>query len=168
MIIGLLLIRLVVGLTLAAHGTQKLFGWFGGPGLEGAGKFMESIGFVPGRRSAHHAGMTEMGAGSLLALGLATPAAAAGLLGAMLVAANANRANGFFVQKGGYEYTLVLGLVALGLAFTGPGALSVDGALGLELKGVPWGGAAAVAGVIGGAIQIGTRRSRPSPGASAG
>jgi putative oxidoreductase len=162
--VGLVLIRLVVGLTLASHGTQKLFGWFGGPGLKGAAKFMESVGFTPGRRSALLAGLTETGAGLLFALGLLTPVAAAGLLGAMLVAASANSPNGFFVQKGGYEYTLVLGLVALGIAFTGPGSLSGDGLLGLELRGSGWGFGAAIVGALGAAFQLASRRrpaSRP-------
>src|SRR5215471_4581102 len=74
---GLAVLRLVVGLTLAAHGVQKLFGWFGGPGLHGTGRGLEQLGFVPGRRSALLAGLTEAGGGLLLTLGLATPAAAA-------------------------------------------------------------------------------------------
>ena len=73
MSIGILILRLVVGLTLAAHGTQKLFGWFGGYGLAGTGGFLEQLGFVPGRRHALFAGLAETGAGLLLALGLLTP-----------------------------------------------------------------------------------------------
>jgi putative oxidoreductase len=162
MSIGLVLIRLVVGLTLASHGTQKLLGWFGGPGLENAAKFMESLGFKPGRRSALLAGITETGAGLLLALGLVTPLAAAGLLGAMMVATSANYPNGFFLQKGGYEYTLVLGLIALSLAFTGPGPLSLDYLLGLEFRGFSWGIGTAVVGALGAAIQLGMRRKPAS------
>ena len=75
MAIGLLILRLVVGLTLAAHGAQKLFGWFGGYGLNGTGGFLEQLGFVPGRRNALLAGLSETAGGLLLALGLATPAA---------------------------------------------------------------------------------------------
>ncbi len=78
--LGLLILRFVVGLTLAAHGAQKLFGWFGGYGLDGTGQFMETLGFHPGRRHAALAGLTEAGGGVLLALGLLTP------LGAALVA----------------------------------------------------------------------------------
>lgn len=157
MSIGLLVLRLVVGLIIASHGAQKLFGWFGGPGLDGAGRFMESVGFSPGRRSALLAGLTEAGAGLLLALGLATPVAAAGIVGVMAVAAGALAKNGFFVQKGGFEYTFVLGAAALVLAFTGPGALSGDALLGTTLAGVRWGLAAAVLGLAGGAGQWATR-----------
>ena len=73
--IGLLLLRLTAGLTLAAHGTQKLFGWFGGPGLDATGQFFEMIGFTPGRRHALMAGLAETGGGLLLTLGLFTPLA---------------------------------------------------------------------------------------------
>src|SRR4051794_12579690 len=86
MALGLLLLRLVVGLTLAAHGAQKLFGWFGGHGLNGTGAFLEMIGFVPGRRHALSAGLAETGGGLLLAVGLLTPLAAAVLVSVMLVA----------------------------------------------------------------------------------
>src|SRR2546425_6048786 len=82
MSIGILILRLAIGLTLAAHGAQKLFGWFGGYGLTGTGGFLEQLGFVPGRRNALFAGLAEVGGGLLLALGLATPLAAA-----MIVAA---------------------------------------------------------------------------------
>src|SRR3989442_7023262 len=85
--IGLLLLRLTLGLTLAAHGTQKLFGWFGGPGLDATGQFFEMIGFIPGRRHAVRAGLAETGGGLLLALGLLTPVGAALPFSVMLVAA---------------------------------------------------------------------------------
>ncbi|NEE14438.1 DoxX family membrane protein, partial [Streptomyces sp. SID7499] len=75
--LGLLLLRLGAGGALAAHGAQKLFGWFGGHGIEGTGQFMESVGYVPGKTSATAAGLAEAGGGTLLALGLATPAAGA-------------------------------------------------------------------------------------------
>ena len=85
--IGLLILRLTVGLTLAAHGTQKLFGWFGGPGLDATGQFFEMLWFFPGRRHALMAGLAETGGGLLLALGLATPVAAALIFSVMFVAA---------------------------------------------------------------------------------
>src|SRR5258706_10489493 len=125
--IGLLLLRLAVGLTLAAHGAQKLFGWFGGPGLNGVGDMFGMLGFQPGRRHALMAGLVELGGGLLLALGLLTPVAAAMVFSVMLVAAvSVHIKQGFFVTSGGYEYTMVLGVVGLAVAFTGPGALSVD------------------------------------------
>jgi putative oxidoreductase len=161
--IGLLLIRLVVGLTLAAHGAQKLFGWFGGYGLNGTGGFLETLGFVPGRRHAFMAGLTETGGGVLLALGLFTPLAAAVIVSVMFVAAvSAHLGKGFFLSSGGYEYTLVLGVSGLSLAFTGPGSLSLDALLDLHLEGSTWGAAAALVGLVGGAILLGGRRRAPA------
>ncbi|MEU9592599.1 DoxX family protein [Streptomyces sp. NPDC048219] len=128
--LGLLLLRLGTGGVLAAHGAQKLLGWFGGGGLEGTGKAMESMGYTPGRASATAAGLAEAGGGVLLALGLATPAAGAAAAGAMTGAAAVHAPNGFFAQSGGYEYAASLGLTAAGLAVAGPGRLSVDHALG--------------------------------------
>lgn len=128
--LGLLLLRLGAGGVLAAHGTQKLFGWFGGHGIEGTGRFMESVGYAPGRASATAAGLAETGGGTLLALGLGTPAAGAAAVGAMAGAAAIHVPNGFFAQEGGYEYAATLGLAAAGLAVAGPGRLSLDHALG--------------------------------------
>src|SRR5260221_13622799 len=87
MSVGLLILRLVVGLTLAAHGAQKLFGWFGGYGIAGTGQFLEQLGFRPGRLHAAQAGIVEGGGGLLLAVGLLTPAAGAALGAVVLVAA---------------------------------------------------------------------------------
>ncbi|MGW3139988.1 DoxX family membrane protein [Streptomyces sp. NPDC001139] len=131
--VGLLLLRLGAGGVLAAHGAQKLLGWFGGHGIEGTGKFMESVGYAPGRASATAAGLAEAGGGTLLALGLATPAAGAAAAGAMAGAAAVHAPNGFFNQEGGYEYAATLALAATGLAVTGPGRLSLDHALGHAL-----------------------------------
>ncbi|MFI8346221.1 DoxX family membrane protein [Streptomyces sp. NPDC085596] len=128
--VGLLLLRLSTGGVLAAHGAQKLFGWFGGHGLEGTGQFMESVGFAPGKASATAAGAAEAGGGVLLALGLATPVAGAAAAGAMAGAAALHVPNGFFAQEGGYEYAASLGLAAAGLAVAGPGRLSLDHLLG--------------------------------------
>ena len=160
MSIGLLILRLVVGLTLAAHGAQKLFGWFGGYGLTGTGGFLEQLGFVPGRRAALLAGLAETGAGLLLALGLATPVAAAVALSVMVVAGvSAHASKGFFAHKGGYEYTLILGIAALSLAFTGPGELSLDALLGLRDAGAAWGVAALLFGLAGAVVQLARRRT---------
>jgi len=128
--LGLLLLRLGTGGVLAAHGAQKLLGWFGGHGIEGTGQFMESVGYAPGKASATAAGLAEAGGGTLLGLGLATPAAGAAAAGAMTGAAAVHAPNGFFNQEGGYEYAATLGLAAAGLAVTGPGRLSLDHALG--------------------------------------
>jgi putative oxidoreductase len=128
--LGLLLLRLGTGGVLAAHGAQKLFGWFGGHGIEGTGQFMESVGYAPGKASATAAGLAEAGGGALLALGLATPAAGAAAAGAMAGASAVHAPNGFFNAEGGYEYAATLALAATGLAVTGPGRLSLDHALG--------------------------------------
>jgi putative oxidoreductase len=156
---GLLIVRLVVGLTMAAHGAQKLFGWFGGHGLAGTGSFMEQMGFRPGRVQALVAGVGELGAGLFLAAGFLTPAAAAVLVAVMLVAAlGVHRKAGFFAQSGGYEYALVLGAVALALAFTGPGAFSLDRALGFDGSGSAGGVFALLAGLVGGTVPLVARR----------
>jgi len=155
--IGLLLLRLTAGLTLAAHGAQKLFGWFGGPGLEATGQLFETIGFLPGRRQALMAGLAETGGGLLLALGLLTPIGAAVICSVMLVAMAVHIKQGFFAQNGGYEYALVLGTAALSLAFTGPGSFSLDALLGSHLSGTFWGVAALVVGVLGGAFSLSQR-----------
>src|SRR5687767_14756728 len=163
MAIGLLVLRVVLGLTLAAHGMQKLAGWFGGYGLKGTGQFFEQLGFVPGKRSAFLAGLAETGGGLLLVLGLATPAAAAAFVATMLVAVvTVHGKNGFFATQGGYEYNLVLAVAALSLAFTGPGALSLDGLLGIEFAGAAGGVSALVAGTVGAAFQLAQRR-HPAP-----
>ncbi|WP_217252475.1 DoxX family protein [Streptomyces sp. AC602_WCS936] len=128
--VGLLLLRLGTGGVLAAHGAQKLLGWFGGGGIEGTGQAMEAMGYAPGRASATAAGLAEAGGGTLLALGLATPAAGAAAAGAMAGAAAVHAPNGFFAQAGGYEYAVSLGLTAAGLAVSGPGRYSLDHALG--------------------------------------
>jgi putative oxidoreductase len=160
--VGLLLIRLAVGLYLAGHGAQKLFGWFGGHGLAATGGFFESLGYRPGRRNAALAGLAELGGGLLLALGLLTPLGAAAVVGVMLNAIGAvHWRNGPWVTEGGIEYPLILAAVAAGLAFTGAGAASLDNALDLQLGGTGWGLAATALGVLSGVVLLATRR--PSP-----
>ncbi|WP_327250836.1 DoxX family protein [Streptomyces sp. NBC_01244] len=124
--LGLLSLRLAAGGVLMAHGTQKLFGWFGGGGIEGTARAMEHMGFTPGRRSAIAAGLGEAGGGALLALGLATPAAGAAAAGAMAGAVSVHAPAGFFAQGGGFEYPALLGTVAACLGVTGPGRISLD------------------------------------------
>ncbi|MFC9281454.1 DoxX family membrane protein [Streptomyces collinus] len=158
--LGLLLLRLGTGGVLAAHGAQKLFGWFGGHGLEGTGQFMESVGYAPGRMSATAAGLAEAGGGTLLALGLATPAAGAAAAGAMAGAAAVHMPNGFFAQEGGYEYAASLGLAAAGLAVTGPGRLSLDHAIGHVLDRGWMVPAALGVAAAGTALVVGARTRR--------
>lgn len=157
--IGILLLRLTVGLTMAAHGSRKLFGWFGGPEIDKIAQGMESLGFHPGRRHAVMAGLVELGGGLLLALGLATPAGAALIVSVMLVAAlSAHVQRGFFITSGGFEYNLVLGAAAASIGYTSPGPFSIDALLGLSLGGTLWGTAALLVGVAGGGMQLAQRR----------
>ena len=137
--LGLLILRVVFGLTLAAHSVQKLLGWFGGPGIAGTAQMMEQLGFRPPRLQAVMAGLVEGGAGLALAAGLLTPLAAAGFISVMFVAiVSVHLPKGFFIQNGGFEYTLALAAGALAVAFTGPGAISVDALLGLDWSGPSW------------------------------
>jgi putative oxidoreductase len=141
--IGLLLMRGVLGATMAAHGAQKLFGWFGGHGLTGTQKWLGSMGFRPARLQAGVVGLSEFGGGALLAAGLLTPFAAAAVAGVMLVAiAIVHWSNGFFSTNGGYEFNLLIVAAAMGLAFTGPGRISLDQLAGWTLAGPAWGVAA--------------------------
>lgn len=130
---GLLFLRVGVGGALAAHGAQKLFGWFGGRGLSGTATGFEAMGFRPGRWHAVAAGLGETAGGGLLAAGLATPIAGAAAAGTMAVAASTHVPNGFFAAKGGWEYPAVLGIAASSLAMTGPGAYSLDRGFGYRL-----------------------------------
>jgi putative oxidoreductase len=160
--IGLLLLRLTVGLTLAAHGTQKMFGWFGGLGLSSTAQVFTVLGFPPPRRDAPMAALGETVSGALLAVGLATPAAVAVVVSVMLVATvTAHSSKGFFAQNGGYEYAFVLAVAALTLAFTGPGSLSIDALVGLQRTGTFWGIAALLAGVVGGGVALLEWRKAP-------
>lgn len=153
--VGILLLRLTVGLAMAAHGSQKVFGWFGGHGLDGTGEFMESLGFRPGRRHALAAGIVELGGGLLLAFGFATPLGAALTTSVMVVAAvTVHAKNGFFITSGGFEFNLVLGVAALTVAFTGPGALSFDAIIGYTPAGAEWGAGAAVVAALGALAQL--------------
>ena len=127
---ALLLLRVVVGLTLAAHGYNK---FFGGGRIAGTARWFESIGMRPGRRHAVLAAASEIGAGLALAAGLLTSPAAAGFVGLMAVALwVAHRGKGFFVMSDGWEYTAVLATVAVAVAMLGPGELSLDRVAGID------------------------------------
>src|SRR5919198_3157195 len=122
-----LLARLLIGGLFIGHGTQKLFGWFGGYGPEGTGGYMESLGLRPGRQHAMAAGATEAGSGVLLALGLATPAAAAGITGVMATAIRTvHQPNGPWVTENGWEYPAVIIATVLAMTEMGPGPASLD------------------------------------------
>ena len=159
MSIGILILRLMAGLTLAAHGAQKLFGWFGGYGLAGTGGFLEQLGFVPGKRNALFAGLAEAIGGLLLALGLATPLAAAVIIAVMTVASvSVHLKHGFFNHNQGFEYTMMLAVIALSIAITGPGPISLDALLGVRDAGAGWGLLALVVGLAGAGLQLAQRQ----------
>lgn len=122
-----LALRIPVGIIVAAHGAQKLFGWFGGYGLDGAGQFFASVGLSPGYLMALLAGAAEFFGGLALVVGLLVRPAAAALAFAMLIAIFAvHFGKGFFMDKGGYEYALALFAASLSLLFSGAGRFSVD------------------------------------------
>jgi putative oxidoreductase len=135
--LGLLALRLGTGSVLFAHGAQKLFGWFGGGGLEATGQAMEQMGFRPGKPSALASGLCEAGGGALLALGVATPAAGAAAAGGMAAASSLHAPAGFFAMSGGLEHPAHLGWTAAFLGVTGPGRFSLDHATGHALNR-PW------------------------------
>jgi putative oxidoreductase len=125
--IGLLLIRLVIGILFIGHGAQKLFGWFGGYGLKGTGGWFESIGMKPGVTVALMAGLTELVGGVLFALGLVTPLGGIMIAATMVIAiAKVHGANGLWSTSNGYEYNLVLLAVTIGIALVGPGQYALD------------------------------------------
>jgi putative oxidoreductase len=158
---GLLIARLVFGVLMIGHGTQKLFGWFGGYGLAGTGGFFEGLGFRPGRGFAAAASLTEIAGGLLLALGFLGPVGPALIISVMLVAAiSVHWQNGLFAASKGIELPLLYAAGAISLALTGPGLFSLDAVLGLTslwTPGIVW--AAIAIGIVGGLINLGLRRS---------
>ena len=169
--IGRLLLRLTVGSLFFGHGTQKLFGLFGGHGLDATANMFESLGMRPGRRNAVAAGLAEAGGGAGIALGLATPLSAAVLTSTMLTAVNrVHLKNGPWVTNGGYEYNVVLIAAVLALVEVGPGNLSLDHLLGNERTGPGWALAAlalGVAGAVGAHVAAESYPAPPAPPESA-
>ncbi|MFD0023024.1 DoxX family protein [Streptomyces sp. NPDC058382] len=161
--LGLLILRVGTGAVLAAHGSQKLAGWFGGGGIEGTTAAMEAMGFRPPKHSAVAAGTGEAGGGVLLALGLATPAAGAAAAGAMAGAVAVHAPAGFFAQGGGYEYPAFLGFTAAAIGLIGPGRYSVDHAT-CHAFNQPWTVALAFAGsAAAAAFVVGKRAKAQAP-----
>jgi putative oxidoreductase len=160
---GLLVVRVAMGLLMAAHGAQKLFGWFGGYGLDGTGGFFEGLGFKPGRFFAAAAGGSEVASGLLLAVGLFTPLAAAVMLSVMIVAAvSVHVQHGLFAATNGIEVPLLYAIGAVALALTGPGAYSLDAATGLSALWTPSVVAGSLAlGIIGAVGNLALRRQNP-------
>jgi putative oxidoreductase len=158
---GIFVIRVLFGLAIASHGSQKLFGWFAGYGIRKTGGFFETIGFRPGAAFATAAGLSEMGGGLLITLGLFTPLGSAAVLTAMLVAMfSVHVKNGFFAASNGIEMPFLYAAAAVGIAFTGGGAISLDALLGLTYLAEP----DVVAGVLvlaalGAVVTLSTRRT---------
>lgn len=149
--VGLLALRLVVGMTFAGHGAQKLFGILGGSGLAKTASGFEQMGLRPGRLNAIAAGSTKLLGGLMLALGLLSPLAAAGLIAVMTAAVlTVHLPNGYWNTDKGFEYNLVLVAAAFAIAGTGGGQWSLDKALSLHAAGADWALAALGAGVLGG------------------
>jgi putative oxidoreductase len=159
---GLLLLRVVVGTTMFAHGAQKLFGWFGGYGPKGTGGFFGSIGFRAPVAMAVVAGLAEAG-GLLFAVGFLTPLAALGIAVVMLNAiGSVHWKNGFFNGSGGYEFNLTLLAVAVAVTATGPGRFSIDRAIGWDdnISGLGWGVGVLAAAVVASFLTLTLGRTR--------
>ena len=157
---GLLLVRLVFGLMMAAHGAQKLFGWFGGYGIAATGGYFESIGFRPGRLFATAASLGEFISGLLIALGFLGPIGPALMLSVMIVAAiSVHWKHGLFSTSNGIEVPLLYAAVGTALALTGPGLYSIDALAGLSSLWTPaisW--AVLVIGILGAIVNLALRR----------
>jgi putative oxidoreductase len=157
---GLLLLRVTLGVLMAAHGSQKLLGWFGGYGLDGTAGFFEALGFRPGRLFVATAAVTEITGGAFLAVGLVTPVVAALIVPVMIVAAvSVHWQHGVFASTNGIEVPLLYGAGAAALALTGPGLYSLDALFGLTGYWTPeiaW--SAIAVGVAGGVANLAIRR----------
>src|SRR3954464_3791562 len=151
----LLVLRAVIGTIFVGHGAQKVLGKFGGYGPDGTGQFFESIGLRPGKHMALAAGCNEMASGALVALGLATPAGAAGLISVMETATwTVHRPNGMWADKGGFEYPLVMPAALMTVVTNGPGKLALDAARGREQWGAGWAFASLAAATAGSAALL--------------
>jgi putative oxidoreductase len=163
--LGLLLIRVIFGLVMVAHGAQKLFGWFGGYGLAGTGGFFESIGFRPGRMFAAVASLSEFTGGLLFTLGFLGPIGPALILAVMLVASlSVHWPNGLFAATNGVEVPLLYATAVVGVALIGFGTFSLDAMLGLATIWTPaLIGLALAVGVIGGLGNLLLRKRPATP-----
>ena len=164
MTVGRLIARVTIGGLFMGHGTQKLFGWFGGPGLDGASQMMHSLELRPGRRNALAASAAETAAGAMLALGALTPLAGSLITGTMITAIRkVHGPKGLWNMQGGYEYNLALIAAVGALVECGPGSPSIDRALSIEKRGSAWALASLAAGAAGSALAIEAGRRVQQP-----
>ena len=166
MSVGLLVLRVIGGLTIGAHGAQKLFGWFGGPGLAKWEQGMQAQGFKPARAWAYLNILGELGGGLSLAFGFLTPLGAAGGFGAMFMAMSKSHwKNGFFNSKRGIEFTLAVLAIVTAIGLAGPGTISLDQLFGINL---PYPALFIILALIGLLVDIvGLVMTRPAPSAGA-
>lgn len=164
--IGRLAARVVIGGLFVGHGTQKLFGWFGGYGLDATGEFFVQLGFAPGRLFAFAASAGELASGLLVAFGFLGPIGPALMLSVMIVAAGSvHWQHGLFAASNGIELPLLYAAGAIGIALAGPGPWSLDTLLGLDSLWTPKLIAAALGiGVVGGFANLLVRRKPVQPG----
>jgi putative oxidoreductase len=162
--IGLLLARVIIGLAMAAHGTQKLFGWFGGYGLTKTGEFFVQLGFRPGRTFATLASLGEITSGLLVALGFLGPVGPALMISVMIVAMiSVHLHNGFFATTNGIEVPLLYSTAALGFALIGFGRYSLDAVLGIAYHWTVTVTLVVLAvGILGGFANLALRRRQPT------
>lgn len=162
--VGLLVGRVVIGLLMAAHGAQKLFGWFGGYGLKGTGQFMVQLGFQRGTIFAAAAGASEVVSGLLVAFGLLGPVGPAIMISLMVVAAiSVHWKNGVWASAGGIEINLLYAVAAFVFAFSGYGTYSIDSLLGYASgwsTSMTW--SVLAIGIAGGIANLAIRRHTPA------
>jgi putative oxidoreductase len=168
--LGLAVLRAIVGTLFVGHGLQKLAGWFGGHGLKGTAAFFESLGLRPGKAHAAASGTAETVGGALIGGGFLTPLGASLISGSMITAIRKVHAkNGVWVSNGGFEYNLVLLAAVFAITDLGPGAWSLDEALGTRRSGPRWAVAQLLAGAVGSAcaVAIGERTGREQAASAA-
>ena len=166
--LALLLVRVFFGLTLAAHGAQKLFKWWNGPGIDGFAGWLGSMGIRQPKLAATMAGVSEFVGGLMFAAGLLTPLAALLLVSVMFTAiATVHWKAGFFAADGGYEFNLAIVIAALAVTMSGPGEYSLDAAMDIatDLNGVEWALGVLVLGAVGSAVSLmGRKGEAPASG----
>ena len=160
---GLLILRVIIGLIVAAHGAQKLFGWWSGPGMKGWVQMVDKLRIRPARPWAWVAALAELVGGLMLATGLLSPLGSFAIAGSMLVAiATVHLPRGFWVTKGGYEFNLSILAAVAALALIGPGALSLDRILSISLPEPVTLIVLTIALIAGVAVTLGSRRAEVS------